>query len=155
MNNLHTNTQNSLNELQLIGAVLPSVQEGISVPSDFSSIPNLGEGNIGEVMGRIASYIQYLEYQTSVAEVDYEMWNSAFEFEKKRLMLTLENERRDLMEAKAEALLADQKNNVMQRYSKMKLLKAILEGQKRISDALSRELSRRSLVLQMQRGGIQ
>jgi hypothetical protein len=150
---LHTNTQNSITELQQIGVVIPSVREGVNVPSDYSHIPNMGENNLGDLMGRIASYVQYLEYQCSLVEVDYEMWNTAYEFEKKRIMLSLPAERRDLMEAKAEAQLEIQKNNLMQRYSKMILLKSILDGQKRIADSLSRELSRRSLVMQMQRGG--
>jgi len=150
---LHTNTQNSITELQQIGVVIPSVREGVNVPSDYSHIPNMGENNLGDLMGRIASYVQYLEYQCSLVEVDYEMCNTAYEFEKKRIMLGLPAERRDLMEAKAEAQLELQKNNLMQRYSKMILLKSILDGQKRIADSLSRELSRRSLVMQMQRGG--
>lgn len=154
MDELHTTTQNAISNLQQVGVVLPSVQEGVSVPPDYSHIPNMGDGNIGDLMGRIASYIQYIEYQTSLAEVDYENWNSAFEFEKKKRMLSLAAERRDIMEAKAEAGLEQQKQPLMQKYAKMVLLKSILEGQKRIADSLSRELSRRSLVLQMQRGGI-
>ena len=153
MDELHTTTQNALTNLQQIGVVLPGVQEGVSVPSDYSHIPNLGENNIGDLMGRIASYIQYLEYQTSLAEVDYESWNGAYEFEKKKILLTLSTERRDIMEARIEVQLEEQKKIVMQKYSKLVLLKSILEGQKRTSDSLSRELSRRNLVLQMQRGG--
>lgn len=154
MNNLHTTVQNSVQELQSIGVVVPSIQDAISVPSDFSHIPNFGENNIGDLMGRIASYISYLEYQSSIAEVDHEAWNSSYEFEKKKIMLTLETERRDIMEAKADVQLEQQKQNLMLKYSKVKLIKSLLDGQKRLSDALSRELSRRSLVLQMQRGGL-
>ena len=153
MDELHTSTQNAINIITQVGAVLPGVRESVTVPSDFSSIPNYGEGNIGDLMGRVASYIQYLEYQVSLAEVDYEAWNGAYEFEKKRIMLTLASERRDIMEAKAEEHLVEAKQNVMTKYSKLILLKAILEGQKRMSDSLSRELSRRGLVLQLQRSG--
>jgi hypothetical protein len=154
MEDLHAITQNSIQDLLKIGVVLPSVQEGVYVPQNYSEIPNMGEENIGDLMGRISSYVQYIEYQTSLAEVDYETWNYRYDFERKKIMLTLSSERRDLMEAKADSQLELQKNNLMQRYSKMKLLKAILEGQKRIADSLSRELSRRSLVYQMQRCGL-
>ena len=53
-----------------------------------------------------------------------------------------------------EVTLHDLKNIVLQKYSELKLMKALLDGKRRLADSLSRELSRRSLVLQMQRGGI-
>lgn len=154
MEEMHTTTQNAISEIIQAGVVPPSAQQGVTVPSDYSHISNMGENNIGELMGRVATYIQYLEYQVSLAEVDYENWNGQYEFEKKRIMLSLPSERRDIMEAKADEKLQNQRQITIEKHSKLILLKAILEGQKRISDSLSRELSRRNLVMQMQRGGL-
>lgn len=153
MDEMHTVTQNAVNTITQLGAVLPGVQQNVTVPPDYSTIPDYGNENIGELMGRVASYIQYLEYQVSLASVDYDNWNGAYEFEKKRIMLGLTSERRDIMEAKADLQLQQQKQLVMEKSAKLILLKAILDGQKRVLDSLSRELSRRSLVLQLQRSG--
>lgn len=154
MTELHSNTITAVNTITQRGVALPGAQRDIEVPSDYSMIPNMGEGNIGDLMGQVAAYVQFLEYQVGLAEVEYDSWNNHYEFEKKRIMLTLENSRRDIMEAQAETRLTQLKNTVLQRYSELKLLKALLEGKRRLSDSLSRELSRRSLVLQMQRGGL-
>lgn len=154
MDELHGSTQSAINSLLQLGVALPLNTTDAEIPSDYSRIGNSGEGNIGDLMGHLASYLQFLEYQTSLAEADHDAWNNVYEFEKKKLMLTVESKRRDLMEAEVENQILDKKNILMTKYAKMKLLKAILEGKRKILDSLSRELSRRSLVLQIQRGGM-
>lgn len=151
MDNLHDVTQNAVAALASRGISSPQQMPDIEIHSDYSRIPNQGEGNIGDKMGAIASYLQYLEYCVSLAEVDYEAWLNSYEFQKKRTLLSLPTERRDISEARAEQQHEQLKTQVMQKYSTLKLLKSILEGKKRIADSLSRELSRRSLVLQMSR----
>lgn len=148
------NVQQILQSVRDTGVSIPSAGTDVDVPSDYSHIPNLGEGNIGDVMGRLASYISFLEWTVSMAETQHDSYVHFYEFEKKRLLLTLEPERKDIMEAKVETQLFEISRTTLQKYSEMKLLKALLEGKRRIFDSLSRELSRRSLVLQMQRGGI-
>lgn len=141
------------NEFAQQGFNAPSAVENFNLPSDFSDIPNFGENNIGELMGRVAADINYLEYKTSLAAIDYENWNNHYEIEKKKVLLTLSQERRDLMEARAEVAVASIANVVAQKKAMYSLLKSMLDGKKRISDALSRDLSRRSLNYQMSRIG--
>ncbi len=131
----------------------PHAVENFNLPGDFSDIPNFGENNIGELMGRVAADISFLEYKVSLAAIDYENWNSHYELEKKKIILSLEQERRDLMDAKADVQLRVIIEVVAQKKALYNLLKSLLDGKKRISDALSRDLSRRSLIIQLQRGG--
>jgi hypothetical protein len=154
MNSLHQNTQQVLDSLTGKGVALPSVQQSITVQPDYSRIPDTGEGNIGDLIGRVTAYIQYLESQVGIAEIESDSWQNTYEYERKRIMLTLPNERRDIMEAKADEQLQNLKLNAFQKQSIFKLLKTLLEGSRRVADSLSRELSRRSLVLQMQRSGL-
>lgn len=130
----------------------PSYNSELNIPSDFSSVPNIGEDNIGDLMGRLAAYISFLEYKVSLSEIDYENWNNHYELEKKKILLTLNPERRDLMEARAEVQLEAIINVVAEKRAVYNLMKSMLEGKKRIADALSRDLSRRNLVFQMSRG---
>ncbi len=151
MEDLHATTQAAIGTIIGKGIAIPSASTDANIFLDFSKIPNEGEGNIGDLMGQLAAYLQYLEYCVSLAEVDYEAWLGVYEFEHKKIMLTLPTERRDIMEARIDSQLESKKINLMTRFSSLKLLKAILEGKKRMMDTLSRELSRRSLVLQTQR----
>jgi len=154
MNNLHQNTQQVLNDLTSKGVALPLVQANIAVQPDYSRIPDTGEGNIGDLIGRITAYINYLESQVGIAEIEADSWQNVYEYERKKIMLALPNERRDIMEAKADEKIENLKLTAFQKQSTFKLLKTILEGNRRIADSLSREISRRSLVLQMQRNGL-
>lgn len=138
------------NELVQQGFSRPVAVESFTLPSDFSGIPDFGDNNIGEVMGRVSADISFLEYKVSLASIDYENWNNHYEMEKKKILLTLPQERRDLMEAKVEVQLEAVINVVSQKKAMFNLLKSLLDGKKRISDALSRDLSRRSLIHQMQ-----
>ena len=140
-------------EFRQQGFSSPSVVDELSLPSDFSTIPNFGENNIGDLIGRVAAYINFLEYKVSLAEIDYENWNNHCELEKKKILLTLPQARRDLMEAEAQIAIEALFNIVAQKKALYNLLKSLLDGKRRIADALSRDLSRRSLINQMQRIG--
>jgi hypothetical protein len=154
MSEMHASTTQALQSLASQGITAPGEVSEITVPSNYSEIPDHGEGNLGDLMGQLASFLSYLEHQYSIRESEYDLWSNQLEFERKRVLLTLENERKDLMEAKVESAVAGLKTVVMTKYTEMKLLKAILEGKKRIAESLSRELSRRNLVFQMSRGGL-
>lgn len=154
MNEAQNTIDQVLHSIESSGIQVPSAGADANVPSDYSSIPDMGEGNIGDLMGALASYINFLEYRVGLAEATYETFNHHYEFEKKRLLLTLPSERRDIMEAKVDTQLLEMSRSVLQKYTEMKLLKTLLDGKKRMFDSLSRELSRRSLVFQMSRGGI-
>lgn len=148
------NVEQVLQAIHNSGVQTPDAGSDANVPSDYSTIPNMGAGNIGDLMGQLASYIHFLEYRVGLAEATYDAFSYHYELEKKRLLLTLPSDRKDIMEAKVETQLAELSENVLTRYTEMKLLKTLLDGKKRMFDSLSRELSRRSLVLQMQRGGL-
>ena len=146
MSDLHPDTLLAQTNIVRQGVALPGRIDDISVPSNYSSIPNTGEDNIGDLMGRLASYIEFVEYQNSLAEVEYETWSNYLEFEKKKLMLTVNPGRKDMMEAEVNSMLEAQIKNVQEKYNRMRLLKALLEGKKRILDTLSRDLTRRAMV---------
>lgn len=154
MTEVHTSVEAAQASLLQQGISLPAQQNELAISTLFSSIPDTGVGNIGDIMGSLAAYIAFLEYKVSFMESDYEAWQQAYDFEKKRRMLTLEPERRDIMEAKADAELHDMIITVTGKYTQMKLLKAILEGKTRIFDSLSRELSRRSSMYRMNGMGV-
>lgn len=150
----HRDTTSAQTQIVSDGVALPMQQQDTSVPSTYSSIPNFGPGNIGDVMGHLASYISFLEYQTSLAETDYSSWSQYYDFEKKKILLTLESERKDIMDAKADQQLEELLGTLREKYAKMKLMKSLLEGKKRVFDSLSRELSRRALVQRMESAGV-
>jgi len=156
MSDLHQVTQNSIDHLTSLGISAPQAREDATVPYNYSEIPDMGQGNIGDVMGRLASYIEYLEYQVSIAESDFDVTEQGFEFTKKRKLLLATTQRRDLMEAEidSDSEVAIMKGIVMQKSSHLILLKSILEGKKRVFDSLSRELSRRNLIMQQRRVGL-
>jgi hypothetical protein len=153
MTDLHTITSQAQTEILMQGISLPGSVQLVDVPSDYSSIPNMGEGNIGDLMGRLAAYIEFLEYQVSLSEVENETWANMLEHERKRIMLTLPSERKDMMEAKADEQLTTIIRTVQEKYTKLRLMKALLDGRKRTLDTLSRELSRRNLIMQASRSG--
>ncbi len=150
MSDLHASTLLARTNVLQQGVSLPAQVDNIDIQTTFSDIPDQGINNIGDVMGRLAAYISFLEYQVSLAEADYEAWENHYDFEKKKILLTLDSARRDLMEAQADQQLEHLIMNIREKYTRMKLLKSLLDGKKRVFDALSRELSRRSLVYKMQ-----
>lgn len=154
MNETHASITTALQSLTSQHIIAPGEVPEIQVPLNYSEIPDHGEGNLGDLMGHLTGYLSYLEHQYSIKEIEYDAWSNQLEFEKKRALLTLEQERKDIMEAKVESQTNSLKLIVMSKYAEMKLLKSILDGKRRVADSLSRELSRRNLVFQMSRGGV-
>ncbi len=120
----------------------------LEFPSDMTQ---LSSNDLGHQMGIWTSVIAYTQYQVAMADVENTAKYNKLEYERRKMYITLLNERRGTEEQRKSVLKTDKGLVKLQAESeiaraKFILLKALLDSYSKYYNAFSRELSRRGVI---------